>query len=168
MQKAARPAPAKSEGLLGRNVLSECFVPFSGKSLLSRFMREHPGKEHPRGRAAARFSSDARSRPEHVKKPRGPKPAKPQYAKARPGSSPPPLSRKPAPRSAQETRPSAAQTAPAEATESGSRIAKVIARAGTLLAPRGRKLDWRRSRRPERRHLDQSRRQCPTERSHYR
>ncbi|HEY8005346.1 MAG TPA: pseudouridine synthase [Methylocella sp.] len=40
------------------------------------------------------------------------------------------MSRKPAPRSAQETRPSAAQMAPAEAAESGSRIAKVIARAG--------------------------------------
>ncbi|WGJ14585.1 pseudouridine synthase [Methylocapsa sp. D3K7] len=93
-------------------------------------MREHPGKEHPRGRAAARLPSDARSRPEHVKKPRGPKPAKPQYAKALPASPLLHVSRKPAPGSAHEPRPSAAHKAPAEATESGSRIAKVIARAG--------------------------------------
>ncbi|HZM08360.1 MAG TPA: pseudouridine synthase, partial [Methylocella sp.] len=94
-------------------------------------MREHPGKEHPRRRAAARFPNGARSRPENAKKPRGPKPVKPQSAKEHTAASPPPLlSRKPAPRSAHEPRASAAQTALVDTEESGARIAKVIARAG--------------------------------------
>jgi 23S rRNA pseudouridine2605 synthase len=108
----------------------ECFAPFFDNSLLSEFMREHPGKEHPRRRAAARFPSGARSRPEHAKKPRGPKPAKPQLAEARAASPPPMLSRKPAPGSAPERRPSPTQTVRVDAEESGARIAKVIARAG--------------------------------------
>ena len=93
-------------------------------------MREHPGKEHPRRRESARSPIGGRTRPDHTKKPRGAKPAKPRFAEVRPASLPPLLGRKPAPGGSSERRPSPAQTARVDAEDPGARIAKVIARAG--------------------------------------
>ena len=105
-------------------------VPFFANSLLSRAMREHPGKEHSRRRETARFPAGARARPDRPKKPRDHKPAAQEFPDARAAVPRQPLSHKPGPGNGGGRKPKPAEAARPGPEATGARIAKVMARAG--------------------------------------
>jgi 23S rRNA pseudouridine2605 synthase len=113
-------------GSLSKNAL----FPLSPIVCYQGFMRENKGKDYPRRGRTAASPLAARTPQMHPKKPKGRKPARKDFTDTHAAGHPPPLRHKPAPGNGSQREPTFSHRAQTDSEGNGSRIAKVMARAG--------------------------------------